>query len=158
MTFSNSINAMSAKSYSKIIGSNDRIHIAVQGLGRRCGAYMEAIADKKNNVHVNTIAPVAATRMTENLGIPEEVFNQLKPELISPAVLYLASDDAPTGTIIEAGAGYYSKVQIVEGKGVKLGQNATLEDVAANWDKITDMSEATPFDNGAMVTIKIFSP
>lgn len=113
---------------------------------------------QKNNIHVNTIAPVAATRMTENLGIPAEVFGQLKPELVSPAVLYLAHDDAPTGTIIEAGAGYYSKVQIVEGKGVKLGQNATLEDFAANWDKITDMGEATPFNNGSEVTIKIFSP
>ena len=112
----------------------------------------------KNNIRVNTIAPVAATRMTENLGIPPEVFNQLKPELISPAVLYLAHDDAPTGTIIEAGAGYYSKVQIVEGKGVKLGQDATVEDFAANWDKISDMSQAAPFDNGAMVTFKIFTP
>ncbi|MFI0429346.1 Gfo/Idh/MocA family protein [Mariniflexile sp. HMF6888] len=52
MALSNSINAMSAKSYSKIIGSNDRIHIAIQGLGRRYGAYIEAIADKKNNVEL----------------------------------------------------------------------------------------------------------
>ena len=112
----------------------------------------------KSNIHVNTIAPVAATRMTENLGIPEEVFKQLKPELISPAVLFLSHDDAPTGTIIEAGAGYFAKVQIVEGKGAKLGQDATLEDFAANWDKISDMSEAKPFNNGAEVTLKIFTP
>lgn len=116
------------------------------------------IEGQKNNIHVNTIAPVAATRMTENLGIPPEVFDQLKPELISPAVLFLAHEDAPTGTIVEAGAGYYAKVQIVEGKGAKLGQNATLEDFAANWDKISDMSEAKPFNNGAEVTIKIFTP
>jgi NAD(P)-dependent dehydrogenase (short-subunit alcohol dehydrogenase family) len=112
---------------------------------------------QKNNVHVNAIAPVAATRMTENLGIPPEVFNQLKPELVTPAVLFLCHDDAPTGTIIEAGAGYYSKVQIMEGKGVKLSATATLEDFAANWDKISDMSEAKPFNNGAEVTIKIFT-
>ena len=112
----------------------------------------------KSNIRVNTIAPVARTRMTEGLGIPEEMLSQLKPELITPAVLFLAHDDAPTGTIVEAGAGYYSKVEIVEGKGAKLGQNATLEDFAAAWDKISDMSEATPFNNGPEVTVKIFTP
>ncbi len=113
---------------------------------------------QKTNIRVNTIAPVAATRMTENLGIPEEIFKKLKPEAVTPAVLYLASDDAPTGTVIEAGAGYYAKVQIVEGKGVKLGESATLEDFAANWEKISDMSAAKPFNNGSEVTLKIFSP
>jgi len=112
----------------------------------------------KSNVHVNTIAPVARTRMTENLGIPENLLEQLKPELVTPAVLFLAHEDAPTGTIVEAGAGYYAKVQVMESKGAKLGQNATLEDFAANWDKISDMSEATTFGNGGEVTIKIFTP
>ena len=116
------------------------------------------IEGQKNNIHVNTIAPIAGTRMTENLGIPEEIFKQLKPELVSPAVLYLSSDEAPTGTIIEAGAGYYAKVQIVEGKGVKLGPEANLEAVADNWEKITDMSAAAPFNMGAEVTIKILTP
>jgi NAD(P)-dependent dehydrogenase (short-subunit alcohol dehydrogenase family) len=113
---------------------------------------------QKFDIRVNTIAPVAGTRMTENLGIPEEVFKQLKPELISPAVLYLASDDAPTGTIIEAGAGYYAKAQMVESKGVKLGQNVSVDDFAANFEKIADMSEAKPFDNGSGVIAKIFTP
>ena len=112
---------------------------------------------QKYDIRVNTIAPTGGTRMTENLGIPEEAFKALKPELISPAVLYLAHDDAPTGTIIEAGAGYFSKVHIVEGKGVKLGQNATADDFAANYDKISDMSQATPFDNGSGVIGKIFA-
>ena len=113
---------------------------------------------QKYNIRVNTIAPTGGTRMTENLGIPEEAFKALKPELISPAVLYLAHDDAPTGTIIEAGAGYFAKAHIVEGKGVKLGQNATVDDFAANWDKISDMSQATPFENGSGVIGKIFTP
>lgn len=114
------------------------------------------IEGAKNNIRVNAIAPVAATRMTEGLGIPEEVMKQLKPELITPAVVYLASEEAPTGTIIEAGAGYYSKVQIVEGKGVKLGQNATVEDVAANIEKISDMSQAKAFTQGPEVFSNIF--
>jgi hypothetical protein len=96
--------------------------------------------------------------MTENLGFPEELFKRLKPEAVTPAVLYLASQDAPTGAIVEAGAGYYSTVQVVEGKGVKLGDDVTLEDFADNWEKISDMSEATPFNNGAEVAMKIFTP
>jgi NAD(P)-dependent dehydrogenase (short-subunit alcohol dehydrogenase family) len=115
------------------------------------------IEGAKNNIKVNTIAPVAATRMTENLGMPEAVFARLKAELVTPAVVYLCSDDAPTGTIVEAGAGYYAKVHIVESKGVKLGDKVTVEDIAANWAEISDMSEATPFGSGSEVTKKIFS-
>jgi NAD(P)-dependent dehydrogenase (short-subunit alcohol dehydrogenase family) len=112
----------------------------------------------KANIKVNTIAPVAATRMTENLGIPEEVMKQLKPELISPAVVYLASEEAPTGVIIEAGAGYFARAQIVESKGVKIGQNASADDFAAAFEKISDMSEAKPHGNGSEVIMKIFAP
>jgi NAD(P)-dependent dehydrogenase (short-subunit alcohol dehydrogenase family) len=112
----------------------------------------------KANIKVNTIAPVAATRMTENLGIPEEVFKQLKPELISPAVVYLASEDAPSGCIIEAGAGYFAKAQIVESKGFKIGQNASVEDFAANFEKISDMTDAKAHQNGSEVIVKIFAP
>ena len=111
----------------------------------------------RNNVHVNTIAPIAATRMTEGLGIPQAVFERLKPELITPAVLFLASEQAPTGTIVEAGAGYFAKVHIVEGKGVQLGDTATVEDVAAHWAQISDMSAAVPLSSGGDVTRKIFS-
>lgn len=111
---------------------------------------------QKANIHVNTIAPTAGTRMTEDLGFPQEAFDALKPELVSPAVLYLASEDAPTGTIIEAGAGYYAKVAIVEGKGAKLGAEATVDDVAANIDQILDISEAVPLNSGGEVAMKIF--
>jgi NAD(P)-dependent dehydrogenase (short-subunit alcohol dehydrogenase family) len=112
---------------------------------------------ERKGIRVNTIAPVAATRMTANLGMPEEVFRALKPELVTPAVLYLASDDAPTGMIIEAGAGYYARVQVMEGKGVHLGPNATVDDVAAAADRIADMRDATAFSQGAEVTQRIFA-
>jgi NAD(P)-dependent dehydrogenase (short-subunit alcohol dehydrogenase family) len=113
---------------------------------------------QKSNIRVNTIAPVAATRMTANIGIPPEVMARLKPELVTPAVLYLCSDEAPTGTIIEAGAGYYAKVHMVEGKGVKLGDTVSVEDIARHWDEISDMGAATPFNSGSDLTTKIFSP
>lgn len=111
---------------------------------------------QKSNVHVNTIAPTAGTRMTENIGFPKEAFDALTPELVSPAVLYLASEDAPTGTIIEAGAGYYAKVAIVEATGAKLGANATVDDVAANIEAISDLKDAVAMKAGGEVIAKIF--
>jgi NAD(P)-dependent dehydrogenase (short-subunit alcohol dehydrogenase family) len=98
---------------------------------------------QKNDIRVNTIAPVAATRMTENL-LPPAVLETLKPELVTSGVLHLVQENSPNGVILEAGAGYYSLVQIVEGTGAKLGADATVDDVAAAWDKISDMSGATP--------------
>lgn len=109
----------------------------------------------KYGVKVNTIAPVAATRMTQDI-MPKEALDALKPELVTPAVLYLCSEDAPDGTILEAGAGYYSKVHIVEGKGVHLGSEVTVDDVAAAFDKISDMGEALPYGSGGDITMKIF--
>ena len=61
----------------------------------------------KDNIKVNAICPVAGTRMTENL-MPPEVLAMLKPEYVTPAVVYLASEDAPTGNIVSAAAGAYS--------------------------------------------------
>jgi len=98
---------------------------------------------QKNDIRVNTIAPVAATRMTENL-LPPAVLETLKPELVTAGVMHLVQENSPNGVILEAGAGYYSTVQIVEGTGAKLGAEASAEDVAAAWDKIADMSGATP--------------
>ncbi len=115
------------------------------------------IEGEKKNVKVNAIAPIAATRMTEGLGIPEEFFKKLKPELVTPAVLFLASENAPTGLIIEAGAGHYSKVAIMEAKGAKLGDNVTPEQVEAALAKITDMSGADEFTMGGAASMKIFS-
>jgi len=114
------------------------------------------IEGEKKNVRVNAIAPIAATRMTENLGIPEEFFKKLKPELVTPAVLYLCSENAPTGLIIEAGAGHYSKVAIVEAKGKKLGDNVTAEDIEANIGDITNMAGAEEFAMGGAASMKVF--
>ena len=67
----------------------------------------------KDNIKVNAICPVAATRMTENL-MPPQVLEMLKPEYVTPGVVFLASEDAPTGVILTAGAGIFSSAQIVE--------------------------------------------
>jgi NAD(P)-dependent dehydrogenase (short-subunit alcohol dehydrogenase family) len=101
----------------------------------------------KDNIKVNAICPVAGTRMTENL-MPPEVLALLKPEFVTPAVVFLASDDAPTGVVISAAAGAFSSAQIVESAGLNLGQKATADDVAANWAKIGDFTGAKHFTMG----------
>ncbi len=100
----------------------------------------------KNNIRVNTLAPTAATRMLEGL-IPEQVAKLMAPELVTPGVLYLVSEDAPTKTILGAGAGCFSVVHIYETPAVFVGgESATVDDVAANWAKISDATNEQPLD------------
>jgi NAD(P)-dependent dehydrogenase (short-subunit alcohol dehydrogenase family) len=101
----------------------------------------------KDNVKVNAICPVAATRMTENL-LPPNILEMIKPEYVTPAVVFLASEDAPTGAIISAGAGVFSSSQIMESAGVNLGHNATADTVAEHWSEISDFAGAVHFDAG----------
>ena len=82
----------------------------------------------KDNIKVNAICPVAATRMTEAL-MPPAVLEMLKPEFVSPAVAYLASENAPTGVIMTAAAGAFAVAQLVETDGVNLGQGASADDI-----------------------------
>ncbi|MBU1374748.1 MAG: SDR family oxidoreductase [Alphaproteobacteria bacterium] len=110
---------------------------------------------QKNNIHVNAIAPVAATRMTENL-MPAEILEQLKPEYVTPGVVFLCSDEAPTGHILTAGAGAFALSRIVETEGVYLGGDATVEAVRDNWAKITDETGQKAYFNGGEQTQKFF--
>ncbi len=96
------------------------------------------IEGQKNNIRVNAISPVAATRMTESL-MPPEALEKLKPEYVTPGVIYLVSEDAPTGAILTAGAGTFAMSRIFETEGVYLGEGGlSAEEVADNWAKISD--------------------
>ncbi|CAI8185566.1 MAG: Putative short-chain type dehydrogenase/reductase [Alphaproteobacteria bacterium] len=96
---------------------------------------------QKDNIHINALAPVAWTRMTENL-MPPEAEDMLTPERVTPAVVFMCSEGAPTGKIICAGAGAYTSAAIVETKGVYLGENPSAEDVAENWETISKIDDA----------------
>ncbi|EGD59608.1 short-chain dehydrogenase/reductase SDR [Novosphingobium nitrogenifigens DSM 19370] len=94
----------------------------------------------KNNIKVNTLAPVAATRMTEDI-LPEEAFKLFAPENVVPAALYLVSEDAPTNAIIGAGAGGYHSAWVTMNPPLVLApEDRTVEGFAAQWGRISDRS------------------
>jgi len=99
----------------------------------------------KYNIKVNTIAPTAGTRMTEDL-FPAEAFKAFAPEKVAPAALYLVSEDAPTNAIIGAGAGVFQAAYVTLTQGKLLtGDELSPEGVAAHWAEITDRTgELTP--------------
>ena len=109
---------------------------------------------QKYNINCNVLCPVAYTRMTENL-MPPDAEQLLTPSSVTPAVIYLSSENGPTGTILCAGAGVYSVAKIMESDGENLGLEASAEDLEKNWDKISDFSEAKPFFNGGEQTGKV---
>ena len=94
----------------------------------------------KFNIHTNSIAPIAATRMTLELPGFEDSAERLAPELVTPAVVFLCSEVAPNGRIIQAAGGRYYSADVRENTGVDLGANASVEDIATNIDAILDMS------------------
>jgi len=108
----------------------------------------------KYGINVNAIAPTAATRMTDGLW-PPGVEDAMAPEHVAPAVVFLCSEDGPSGHIVEAGGTYFARVAVVEAKGVVLGRQVTAEDVAARYEEIADLSEARTFDSGAEVAMRI---
>ncbi|GAA0320567.1 SDR family NAD(P)-dependent oxidoreductase [Sphingomonas oligophenolica] len=110
----------------------------------------------KNNIKVNTIAPVAGTRMTEDL-FPPEAFQAFSPDKVVPAALYLVSEDAPSNAIVGAGAGVFQAAYVTLTQGKLLtGDALSPEGVAASWAEITDRTgEITP-QSGAEQSMAIF--
>ena len=97
-----------------------------------------ALEGGKYNIRVNSLAPTAATQMTEGL-MPPEVLEKLKPETVSPGVVFLCSEDAPTRTILAAGAGSFETAHITLTKGVYIGDDEDAADqIAARFAEISD--------------------
>ncbi|WP_304639030.1 SDR family oxidoreductase [Pseudomonas sp.] len=109
-----------------------------------------AIEGRKNNIFVNAIAPTGGTRMTEGL-FPPGAFDKLKPELVSPLVAYLCSEQCQeTGSLFEVGGGWMGKVRWERSLGIGFNpdEGFTPEDVAANFDKLCSFEGAVhPKDN-----------
>jgi NAD(P)-dependent dehydrogenase (short-subunit alcohol dehydrogenase family) len=108
----------------------------------------------KYNISVNALAPVAHTRMTDEL-IPEEAKELLKPEEVTPGVLFLVSDGAPNGVILAAGAGGYAAARIYETEGIWLAPDErTPESIAEHFDEILDPTNQRELSSGGEQTMK----
>lgn len=107
-----------------------------------------SIEGMKDNIRVNCLAPTAATRMTEGL-MPAEVLAKLAPESVTPGLLHLVSDDAPTRAILCAGAGTFERAYITLTSGVHVGTGPyAAERVAAEFAAISDRSDEIVPENG----------
>ncbi|MBV1883934.1 MAG: SDR family NAD(P)-dependent oxidoreductase [Pseudomonadales bacterium] len=96
---------------------------------------------KKYNVRTNCLAPAALTRMTENL-LPGEIAESLPPELVTAGALYMVTEDAPNGVILQAQGGSFGVAAMMQNEKINLGDKATVDDVADHWAEISDMSNA----------------
>jgi len=115
-----------------------------------------SIEGEKHNIRVNCLAPTAATRMTEGL-MPEQVLKALEPEAVVPAMLVMASEDAPNRTIICAGAGSFEVAHITLTQGLHLGTGPdTPERLAAALAQVSDrQGETVPLSGSAQGTLEV---
>lgn len=109
----------------------------------------------KYNIKVNALAPAAATRMTENLGIDEEELALMKVEAVSAGLLYLVSEEAESRLVLCAGAGGYAATRIYETEGIYLPpEQQNPESIAANIEGILDPAGQHLSVQGADQSIK----
>jgi len=105
---------------------------------------------KKNDIKVNTVAPIAASRLTEDV-MPPDLFEKSKPEFVAPMVVYLCSEGCQgTGAIFNSGMGYFNRAAVVTGPTTKLGdpdKPPTPEQIHANWQKINSLEGAKEMED-----------
>ena len=108
-----------------------------------------ALEGERHGIRVNCLAPTAYTGMMEGI-LPQDQLDVLDPALVSPAVLALVADDAPTRAILCAGAGGYELAQITLTQGIHLGAASTAEALLERWGELSDrtgeMVPGTGFD------------
>lgn len=112
---------------------------ALIGLGRTL-----AVEGGRKNIQSNIIAPIAGSRLTETIW-PEEVLNATSPDFVVPLVVKLcAEDNKENGSLIEVGAGWFSKIRYQRTQGLALGTKSPIsaEQVAEQWNKVTDFTDA----------------
>lgn len=133
---------------SGIFGNYGQSNYGAAKMGMLGLANVLALEGGPRNVHVNCLGPGAATRMTNTVpGRDEDLDNvdpARSPNLVSPAVLYMCSEDAPNGCVIHASGGRYSRSVIYVNEPVSLDSTSTYEDLLPRVSELMDMSDAKP--------------
>jgi 3-hydroxyacyl-CoA dehydrogenase/3a,7a,12a-trihydroxy-5b-cholest-24-enoyl-CoA hydratase len=128
-----------------IYGNFGQANYSMAKLGLHGFAQTLAIEGRKRGVHVNTIAPIAGSRMTETI-LPPNLVAALKPEYVSPLVAWLCHESCgETGSLFEVGGGFIGKLrwERAEGSVFRLSRQLTPEQVEAKWATICDFGKAT---------------
>jgi NAD(P)-dependent dehydrogenase (short-subunit alcohol dehydrogenase family) len=115
-----------------------------------------SIEGARNDIRVNCLAPTAATRMTEHL-LPEAVLKLFGPETVTPGLIALVAEDAPTRTILCAGAGGFEQAHVTLTPGIHLGHpQDAAERIATQWRSVGDRDgEVVPQSGSAQGTLEI---
>jgi 3-hydroxyacyl-CoA dehydrogenase/3a,7a,12a-trihydroxy-5b-cholest-24-enoyl-CoA hydratase len=127
-----------------IYGNFGQTNYAMAKLGQYGMSQTLALEGRSKNIMVNTIAPIAGSRLTETV-MPQELVDALKPEFIMPLVLKLCDENSQeTGGLYEVGAGFIGKVRWERSKGhsFSVSQGFNAEDVNEAWDEIVDFTDA----------------
>ena len=159
-------NGMRARNYGRIVFTSSASGIYGNFGQANYGAAKAAMIGLMNVLHlegqkydirVNTLAPTALTQMTSGL-MPGDAAAVLTPESVTPAVLFLVSESAPSRVIMGAGAGVFAVTHIGETPGVFLPESErTPEQIAARFAEISDRATAVPLDNAFQQTFKFAS-
>jgi NAD(P)-dependent dehydrogenase (short-subunit alcohol dehydrogenase family) len=145
-------------SSSGLYGSFGQVNYSAAKMAMHGFSQALAKEGEKRNIRVNTICPLAASRMTETV-LPKEVLDNIKPEYVAPLVAWLCHESCEeTGSLFEVGAGYVAKMRWNRSAGQLFPlKDFTIENIQKKWDTITDFEKDSTYPASNLEMMEIIS-